>query len=94
MLCAPHQNHSVIKPRTVSWAGHVSCKGNKRGAYRVLVGRPEARRPLGRPGLRWDDNIKMYLQDVGWRGVDWIALAEDRDRWRAVVNALMNIRLR
>jgi len=71
----------------------VSHKGDRRGAYRVLVGRPEARRPLGRPGLGWDDNIKMDLQEVGWRGVDWIALAVDRNRWRAVVNAVMNIRV-
>jgi len=71
----------------------VSRKWDRRGAYRVLVGRPEARRPLGRPSLRWDDNIKMDLQDVGWRGVDWIAVAEDRDRWRALMNAVMNIRV-
>ena len=71
----------------------MSRKGNRRGVYRVLVGRPEARRPLGGPGLRWDDNIKMDLQEVGWIGVDWIALAEDRVRWRAVVNAVMNIRV-
>ena len=71
----------------------MSRKWDRRGAYRVLVGRPEARRPLGRPSLRWDDNIKMDLQDVGWRGVDWIAVAEDRDRWRALMNAVMNIRV-
>ena len=64
-----------------------------RGAYRVLVGRPEGKRALGRPRLRWDDNIKMDLQDVVWRGMDWIDLAEDRDRWRAVVNAVMNLRV-
>jgi hypothetical protein len=63
--------------------------GEKRGAYRILVGRPEGRRPLGRPRRRWEDNIKMYLQEVGW-GMDWIELAHDRDRWRAVVNAVMN----
>ena len=93
MLCAPNQSHSVIKPKTVRWAGHVSRKGNRRGAYRVLVGRPEARKPFGKPGLRWDNNIKMYLQEVGWRGVNWIALAEDGDRWRAVVTAVMNIQV-
>jgi hypothetical protein len=71
----------------------VSHKWDRRGAYRVLVGRPEARRPLGRPSLRWDDNMKMDLQDVGWRGVDWIALAEDRYRWRAFMNAVINIRV-
>jgi hypothetical protein len=67
--------------------------GEGRGAYRVLVGRPEGRRPLGRPRRRWDDNIKIDLQEVGWRGVDWIDMAQDRDRWRALVNAVMNLRV-
>jgi hypothetical protein len=64
--------------------------GEKRVAYRILVRRPEGRRPLGRPRRRWEDNIKLDLQDVGW-GMDWIELAQDRDRWRAVVNAVMNL---
>jgi hypothetical protein len=67
--------------------------GEGRGAYRVLVGRPEGRRPLGRPKRRWKDNIKMDLQEVGWEGVDWIDMAQDRDRWRAVVSAVMNLRV-
>jgi hypothetical protein len=67
--------------------------GEKTGAYRILVGRPEGRRPLGRPWRRWEDNIKMDLQDVGWRGMDWIELAQDRDRWRALLNAVMNLRV-
>jgi hypothetical protein len=66
--------------------------GEKRGAYRILVGRPEGRRPLGRPRRRWEDNIKVDLEEVGW-GMDWIELAEDRDRWRALVNAVMNVRV-
>jgi hypothetical protein len=66
--------------------------GEKRGAYRILVGRPEGRRPLGRPRRRWEDNIKMDLQGVGWC-MDWIMLAQDRDRWRALVNAVMNLRV-
>jgi hypothetical protein len=66
--------------------------GEKRGAYRILVGRPEGRQPLGRPRRRWEDNIKMDVQEVGW-GMDWIELAEDRDRLRAVVNAVMNLRV-
>jgi hypothetical protein len=65
----------------------------KRGAYRILVGRPEGRRSLGRARRRWEDNIKMDLQDVGWGGMDWTELAQDRDRWRAVVNAVMNLRV-
>jgi hypothetical protein len=67
--------------------------GERRGAYRILVGRPEGRRPTGRPRRRWEDNIKVDLQDVGWKSVDWIDLAQDRDRWRALVNAVMNLRV-
>jgi hypothetical protein len=65
--------------------------GEERGAYRILVGRPEGRRPLGRPRRRWEDNIKMDLQEVGW-GMDWIELAQDRDRWRTFVTVVMNLR--
>jgi hypothetical protein len=67
--------------------------GEKRGAYRILVGRPEGRRPLGRLRRRWEDNIKVDIQEMGWSGVDWIELAEDGDRWRALVNAVMNLRI-
>jgi hypothetical protein len=67
--------------------------GGKRGAYRILVGRPEGRRPLGTPTSRWEDNIKMDLQEVGWRSMDWIELAQDRDRCRALVNAVMNLQV-
>jgi hypothetical protein len=67
--------------------------GEGRGAYRVLVGIPEGRRPLGRPRRRWEDNIKMDFQEVGWGGMDWIDMAQDRDRWRALVSAVMNLRL-
>jgi hypothetical protein len=82
----------AIKSRRIRWAGHVALMGEKRGAYRILVGRPEGRRSLGRPRHRWEDNIKMDLQDVGWC-VDWIELAQDKDRWRALVNAVMNVRV-
>jgi hypothetical protein len=74
------------------WAGHVTRMGEKRGAYRILVGRPEGRRSLGRPRRRWEDNIKMDVQDVGW-GMDCVELAQNRDRWRALVNAVMNLRV-
>jgi hypothetical protein len=74
------------------WEEHVARVRGKRGAYRILVGRPEGRRQLGRPRRRWEDNIKIDLQVVGWR-MDWIELAQDRDRWWAVVNAVMNLQV-
>jgi hypothetical protein len=67
--------------------------GKGRSVYRVLVGKPEGKRPLGRPRRRWEDNIKAHLQDIGCDDMDWIELAEDRNRWRAIVNAVMNIRV-
>ena len=67
--------------------------GERRGVYRVLVGKPEGKRPLGRPRSRWEDNNKMDFQEVGCGGMDWIKLAQDRDRWRALVNAVMNLRV-
>ena len=82
----------VIISRRIRWAGNVAHMGERRGVYWVLVGRPEGKRPLGRPRRRWEDNIKMCLQK--WDGgVEWIELAEDRDRWRALVNAVMNLRV-
>jgi hypothetical protein len=70
-----------------------STNGEKRNAYRILVGQPEGKRPLGRPKRRWVDNIKMDLREIGWDGMDWIDLARDRDQWRALVNTVMNLRV-
>ncbi|KAJ4433807.1 hypothetical protein ANN_16119 [Periplaneta americana] len=82
-----------IKSKRLRWAGHVARMGESRNAYRVLVGRPEGKRPLGRPRRRWEDNIKMDLREVGYEDRDWINLAQDRDRWRAYVRAAMNLRV-
>jgi hypothetical protein len=82
-----------IKSRRMRWAGHVACMGGRRNVYRVLVGKPEGKRPLERPRRGWEDGIKMDLGEIGWGGVEWIHLAQDRDRWRAVVNAVMNLRV-
>ena len=83
----------VIKSRRMRWAGHIARLGERRDVYRVLVGKPEGRRRLGRPRCRWEDNIGMDLQEVGCGSMDWIELAEDRDRWRALVNAVLNLRV-
>jgi hypothetical protein len=83
----------VIKSRRMRSAGHVASMGDRRGVYRVLVGKPEGKRPLGIPRLRWEDNIKKDLQEVGCGGMGWIELVQDRDRWRALVTAVMNLRL-
>ena len=79
--------------RRMWWAGHVACMGERRGVYRVLVGKLERKRPLGRHRRRWEDNIKMDLQEVVRGGVDWIELVKVRDRWRVLVNAVMNFRV-
>jgi hypothetical protein len=83
----------VIKSRRMRSAGHVARMGEGRGVHRVLVGKPEGKRPLGRPKRRWEDNIKMELQEVGRGCGDWMELAQDRDRWRALVSAVMNFRV-
>jgi len=75
----------VVKSRRMRWAGHVARMGEVRGVHRVLVGKPERKRPLGRPRRRWEDNIQMDLQEVGGVRGDWMELAQDRDRWRALV---------
>ena len=92
LYCSPNIVR-VIKSRRMRWAGHVALLGEERGVYRVLVGKPEGRRPLGRPRRRWVDNIRMDLQEVGSGYMDWIGLAQDRDMWRTLVSAVMNLRV-
>jgi len=92
LYCSPN-NVQVIKSRRIIWAGHVARMGEERGVYRVLVGKPEGKKPLGRPRRRWVDNIRMDLQEVGCGYMDWIGLAQDRDRWRTFVRAVMNLRV-
>ena len=75
------------------WVGHIARMGESTGVYRVLVGKPEGKKSLGRPRRRWEDNIKIDLQEVGCWGMDWIELAQDTDSWRAPVNAVMNLRV-
>jgi hypothetical protein len=83
----------MIKSRGARWAGHVAQIRKMMNAYRILVGKSEGKRPLGRPRCMWMDNIKMDLREIGWVGMDWIDLAEDRDQWRALVNTVMNSRV-
>ena len=83
----------VIKSRRMRWTGHVACTGEGRGVYGVLVGKPVGKRPLGRPKRRWEDNINMDLQEMVCGGVGWIEPAQDRNRWRALVNTVMNYRV-
>jgi hypothetical protein len=75
------------------WAGHVALVGEERGVYRVLGGKPEGKRPLGRLRRRWEDSIRMDFEEVGFGYVDWIGLAQDRDEWRALVSAVKNLRV-
>jgi hypothetical protein len=81
----------MIKLRRMRWAGHVARMGERRGVYSVLVGRPEGKRPLGRPRRRWEDNIEMELTEIRIDGTNWIRLAEDRVRWWAFVKTEMNL---
>ena len=83
----------VVKSRRMRWAGHVALMGKDRGVHRVLVGKPEGKRPLGRPRRRWEDNIKMDLQEVGGVCGDWMELAQDRDGWWALVGTVRNFRV-
>jgi hypothetical protein len=95
-LCDLYSSPSIIriiKSRRMRWVAHVARMGEKRNAYTLLVGKPEGERPLGRPRRRWVDNIRMDLGEVGWSDVDWIGLAQDRNRWGALVNSVLNFRV-
>jgi len=92
-LYSSHNIVRVIKSRRMRWVGHVARMGEERGVYRFLRGKPEGRRPLGRPRRRWLD-IRMDLQEVGCGYMEWIGLAQDRDSWRTLVSAVMNLRVR
>jgi len=92
LYCSPNIVR-VVKSRRVRLVGRVARLGERRDAYRVMVGKPEGKRPLGRPRLRWEDNIKMDFQEVGCGDMDWIEVAQDRDRWRALLDAVMNCRV-
>jgi len=92
-LCSSSNFSRVIKSRRVKWAGHVAHRGEGRGVYRMLVGRPEGKRPLGRPRRRWEDNIKVDLRETGIDGANWIQLAQDSVQWLAFLNTVMNFRV-
>jgi len=92
LYCSPNIVR-VIKSRRMRWAGHVAHMGERRDVYRVSVGKRDRTRPLGRPRRRWEDNIKMDVQEMKCGCMDWIEVARDRDRWRALVNAVMNLRV-
>jgi hypothetical protein len=92
-ICSSPSIIRMIKSRRMRWARHVARMGEKRNAYKVLVVKPETKRPLGRPRCRWVVNIRLDLVEVGWGDVDWIGVVQDRDRWRALVNSVLNLRV-
>jgi hypothetical protein len=83
----------MIKSRRMRWVGHVARIGEKRNGYRIWVGKPEGKQPLGRPRRRWMNTNKMDLREIEWNGIDWIDLGQDTDRWKALVNTVMNFRI-
>jgi hypothetical protein len=92
-LCSSTDIIRQIKSRRMKWAGHVARMGKERKVYKVWVVKPEGKRPLGRPRRRWEDGIRMDLREIGMGCVDWIRLAQDRNQWRAVVSAVINLRV-
>jgi hypothetical protein len=92
-LCSSLNIVRVIKSRRMRWAGRVACMGKGKSVYRVLVGKPEIKRPPGRPRRRWEDNIKLNLRERGINGANWIRLDQDRIQWRAFVKTVMNLRV-
>jgi hypothetical protein len=83
----------MIKSRSMRWTGHVARIGEKLNAYRILVGKPEGNKPIGRPRRRWVDSVELDLSEIELDGTDWIDVAQDRDQWRALVNMVMNLRV-
>jgi hypothetical protein len=83
----------MMKSRRMSWAGYVALMVDEKNAYRILVGKPEGKRPVGRPTRRWLGSIKIDLREMEWGHMDWIDLAQDRDQWRALVNTVMDLRV-
>jgi hypothetical protein len=83
----------MMKSTTIKWAGQVARFGEIKNAHKILVRMPEGKRPLGRPRRRWLENVKIYLRDIGWDGMDWIDLAQDSDQWRALLNTVMYLRV-
>jgi hypothetical protein len=83
----------MIKLRKVRWAGHIARVGQKRNVYKLFIGKSERKRPRGRPGHRWEDNIRINVREIVWEGVDWIHMARDRDQWRVLVNTVTSLRV-
>jgi hypothetical protein len=90
-LCSSPYIIKVIKSRRMRWAGHVVCMGEMRNAYKILVGKHEGKRPLGRPRYMWEDNFEVDLREIGFGGVDWMILTQNRNQWWAVLNTVMNL---
>jgi len=93
LYASPNIIIRLINPRRMSWAGNVARMGEMKNAHKILVRKPEGKRPLGRPRRRWEDNIRMDRREVVWDGVDWVHLAQDREQWRDLVSTIMSLRI-